>query len=49
MGLVFRIKVKYVARHELIQPDDHNNCVDALKEIVRVSYDLLERLGQPVF
>ena len=24
-------------------------CVDALKEIVRVSYDLLEKMGQPVF
>lgn len=49
MATLFRVKVRYVARKEIIQPDDHNKCVDALKEIVRVSYDLLEKMGQPVF
>jgi len=41
---LFRVQVRYVGKKQVIQPQDHNNCVDALKEIVDVAMRIVEQL-----
>ena len=44
MSKLFNVKVRYVRDGDIILPEDHNNCVEAVKEIADVALRIIEYL-----